>query len=388
LGWFALSILSVLPNNLLYFIQVLKMRIMIVNGSARANGYTNDILAFFCRGVQSAGGTIDVVNLRSSNIFFCQGCYTCWHPDHAGKCKQTDDMADIIQRYQEADVLVLATPVYFYSFSARLKVFLERLLPMTQPELETGRSLGLHHNKIRNKQKGPKKSVLIAVAGHRDTGLLGGIQRTYELIADSLDLEQCGKILRRESFFWDFSMAKPITIRRVRAAIEKAGREIVELGAISPKTESDAALHLTNSPESYAERFTHYWQIASENEEFVYNRESLKKKVLGDLRIMMPELALCLDPVAAGDLNAVFLFEVSGEQSLYWHLVVNEGNCKAFPEFHSAPDVTIHTTAQTLLDIFRQRIDARRSIAKGDLKVSGDRRLFMRFGRLFPPPAG
>ena len=92
--------------------------------------------------------------------------------------------------------------------------------------------------------------------------------------------------------------------------------------------------------------------------------------------------------VAAGDLEAVFLFDITGEQPGPWQLVVSSGKCLAIPEMHEAPTVTIHTTSQTLLDIFRQRLDARRAIAKGELKVSGDRRLFMRFGRLFPPPAG
>lgn len=80
----------------------------------------------FARGAQDAGCQVELVSLREKDIGFCKGCEACVR---TGKgCMQQDDMAQLLAKVHAADVLVLATPIYFMSVSAQLKVFMDRFI--------------------------------------------------------------------------------------------------------------------------------------------------------------------------------------------------------------------------------------------------------------------
>ncbi|MCP4601506.1 MAG: hypothetical protein GY847_13490 [Proteobacteria bacterium] len=360
------------------------MRILIANGAPRKSGYTRRLLDLFGAGVSGAGGELDIVDLSQVDINSCLGCFSCWDSKHTGKCILDDDMSDLLRRYSESDVVVFATPLYFYSFSARLKIFLERLLPLTKPELKRGSTVGLMQNILRNPERGPKRSVLIAVAGHRDLKGMEGLVSTFNLVSEGLSVKPVGTLLRQESFFLDFPLSKPKTMHKICTAFESAGRELVTLGYVQADTERSASLYLTNDHEMYKHQASVYWQIAEETASAGLDREEFRRAVNEDLRILMPELADCLDQAVAGDLEAVFLFDLKGSQPGPWHLVISKGTCHAFAKTHDNPTVTMNASSETFLDIIFQRVDPRRALAQGNLKVTGEKSLFSRFRRLFP----
>ncbi len=362
------------------------MRVFIVNGASRNNGYTQEMLALFYAGATESGAELDVVELRGLEIHPCLGCFGCLSSEGPARCVQNDDMGLLLERYQAADVVVFATPLYFYSISARLKTFIERLLPLTQPTLSRGPALGLFQNALREPDRGPKTSVLIAVGAHRDLRGMDGVVSSFNLISDALNLSPVGKILRTESFFLDFPAHNPKTMQRIRAAFKKAGRELASEGALRPDTEADAALSLTDSPETYEHQCSVYWEHARQAEGRGIDRSSLKQAVNTDLRILMPELAGYFDSAAAGDLEAVFLFEITGYQPGTWQIVVSEGTCQIIAAPHEQPDVTICAPSEVFLDVVLGRIDPRRALAKGQLEIRGNIPLFARFGRLFLLP--
>ncbi|MCP4602324.1 MAG: hypothetical protein GY847_17710 [Proteobacteria bacterium] len=364
------------------------MRVFILSGAPRRGGYTCKLLDLFCTGVLKSDAKIDRVELSETNISPCLGCFTCWAPNNQGKCVQNDDMSDLIERYTKADILVIASPLYFYSLSSHIKIFLERMLPLTEPKLTSGPALGLAQNALRNPELGPKRIALIAVGAHRDPRCMNGVTSTFDLIADGLGLEPAGMLLRQESFFLDFPAGKPKTTLKIHAAFEKAGQELVTLGHIRPETEKNASLFLSDSPEAYERYFSVYWQIAEETQTDYLDHEALKTAAKGDLRILMPELADCLDQSVAGDMAAVFLFDLDGDQPGPWQLAISNGKCHAVAATHDNPSVTIRTSSETLLDIFIRRKDPRRAISRGELRLEGDKKLFARFERLFPPPSG
>ena len=71
-----------------------------------------------------------IVRIMEQNIGFCRACDGCMR--NGGTCVLKDDMAEIIKMFQKADVLVLATPVYFYGISAQMKTFIDRTYPIWQ----------------------------------------------------------------------------------------------------------------------------------------------------------------------------------------------------------------------------------------------------------------
>lgn len=364
------------------------MRVFVVNGAPRPTGFTRDLLALLCNGVTSAGGEVDLVHLNEVKILPCTGCYDCWDPKTPGECPLHDDMDSLTARYFASDAVVFATPLYFYSFSSSLHAFFERLLPLNVPVIATGSTLGLMRNGPRYPDRGPRRAVLVAVAGHRGTQILDGLVTNFELVCDTLDLKPVGKLLRPESFFLDFPTLMPFTVRKVRAAFESAGRELVSTGVVSEKTERQASAQLTRSQDVFRHHFATYWEIAGKRKDFAANRDTLKDAVLRDLNVLMPELATRFDPVVGKDVEAVFLFEVTGAQAGCWTLDVSGGACRVTAKRHPSPSVAIRASSDTLIGIIWQEIDPRRAISTGALEITGDLGLFARFARLFPPSSG
>ena len=79
----------------------------------------------FQKGCQEAGHQVRKVSLRNRKIQFCTVCYAC---KKTGSCIQKDDAVEILQQMTEADVIVLATPVYFYSMAGQVKTLIDRCL--------------------------------------------------------------------------------------------------------------------------------------------------------------------------------------------------------------------------------------------------------------------
>ena len=84
----------------------------------------------FQKGAQDAGHLVDLVRIQEKKIGFCMACDGCMR--NGGMCVLRDDMADVLKLFQESDVLVLATPVYFYGVSAQIKTFIDRTYPIWQ----------------------------------------------------------------------------------------------------------------------------------------------------------------------------------------------------------------------------------------------------------------
>ena len=104
--------------------------VLIISSSPRKNGNTNTLCEQFKKGAEAKGHHVDLVRIMEKKVNFCLACDTCMK--NGGKCIQKDDMASILDLYSKADVLVLATPVYFYGISAQMKTFIDRTYPIWQ----------------------------------------------------------------------------------------------------------------------------------------------------------------------------------------------------------------------------------------------------------------
>lgn len=105
-------------------------RVLIIEGSPRKNGNSQLLCEAFQKGARDAGHLVDLVRIQEKKIGFCMACDGCMR--NGGMCVLRDDMADVLKLFQESDVLVLATPVYFYGVSAQIKTFIDRTYPIWQ----------------------------------------------------------------------------------------------------------------------------------------------------------------------------------------------------------------------------------------------------------------
>ncbi len=364
-----------------------KSRVLVVNGAPRKDGFTKEMVDLVAHGVRDAGGELEEAALRSLDIRPCLGCYGCHSPVQPGECVQHDDMSSMIERFLGCDTLVLATPLYFYSFSSLMKIYIERLFPVTGPAARLDSATGVMHPERRFLDRGPNGIALLAVGAYRSTASMDGLVKTFELITMGLDCRIAGILLRPESHFLDFPASKPLAMRKIRAAFETAGRELALHGAVSTETQRCAAAPLTRDEGMYLRHQDTYWKVFEESGETLLSREAIRDRVARDLRILMPELAACLDPQAADGLEAVIQLAFGGEEAAGWQLVIGEGHCRALIGRHEAPTTTIALDRETLVRIILQEEDPRQLYGQGKIAVSGDKSLFTRFGRLFPPPS-
>jgi putative NADPH-quinone reductase len=133
------------------------MKFIALSGSYREDGVTEQAAKALLEGAKSKGAQTSFVALRDKNIQFCTNCRHCMQQpgEEPGECTQADDMKDLIRECLASDVLVIVSPINFYSATAMSKKFLERLVPMGYW------SWDMHSPKMRFKRK-TRRAVLMA----------------------------------------------------------------------------------------------------------------------------------------------------------------------------------------------------------------------------------
>lgn len=101
-------------------------KVLILSGSPRRNGNTEILCDRFADGARDAGHEVEKVRVCDLNIHYCTGCDSCVR---SGKCVFNDDMETVREKMMAADVLVLASPVYFYTMDAQIKALIDRTVP-------------------------------------------------------------------------------------------------------------------------------------------------------------------------------------------------------------------------------------------------------------------
>ena len=100
--------------------------VLILSGSPRRGGNSDILCDEFARGAAERGSHVEKIRVSDKKIGYCRACYYC--RDNGGACVLKDDMAEVLQKMIDADVIVLASPVYFYSIDAQLKAVIDRTL--------------------------------------------------------------------------------------------------------------------------------------------------------------------------------------------------------------------------------------------------------------------
>ena len=98
-------------------------RILVIQGGGRPKGNTAQLVSSFVEGAEEAGHRVEVISLLKNEVKGCLGCNVCRY----GKpCIQKDGFNDIVPKIKEANMIVFASPLYFWTISSRLKAFIER----------------------------------------------------------------------------------------------------------------------------------------------------------------------------------------------------------------------------------------------------------------------
>jgi multimeric flavodoxin WrbA len=104
----------------------MKKKILIISASPRKGGNSDILCDEFAKAAAETGNEVEKIRLAEKRISYCAACYAC-KENH--RCVQKDDMEEILDKMVNADVIVLATPVYFYTMCAQMKTLIDRTLP-------------------------------------------------------------------------------------------------------------------------------------------------------------------------------------------------------------------------------------------------------------------
>lgn len=149
-------------------------KILVLLGSPRKNENTELLANSFVAGALEAGHEVEIIRLQNQNISACLGCNYCMK--NQGKCVQKDDMQTIYEKFKNADVIVLATPLYFFNFSTQMKAVIDRFYA------------------VLNGNRPHKQSVLLIAYGSQDSHEIDTLVAQYRMTASALNWENLGEI--------------------------------------------------------------------------------------------------------------------------------------------------------------------------------------------------
>jgi hypothetical protein len=177
------------------------MKLVAINGSPRGKSSNTEVmLDSFLDGAREAGAETVEIILAEKKIEPCRGCYSCW-TSSPGRCTIRDDCAGALSALQGADVIALATPLYFNNISGTLKAFVDRFTSISNPHAEKAASQ-------RIRPVPPSRLVMISNCGFPERSR--------------------GKLFRE-------SVKRPAVIEYLRA-VRTCGREVMAEGRISEPT--------------------------------------------------------------------------------------------------------------------------------------------------------
>jgi len=228
------------------------MEILALNSSPRDHetSKTELVLQKFLEGAKRAGASVETLYLRNYKIHHCLSCYGCWLKT-PGRCVQKDDMSELLfDRYLAADLVVLASPIYHATMNARMKLFVERTLPMMDPLGEPPEGGGHPHRFAKT-----PRVVTLSVAGYWDQSMFEALSLTWRII---LGDDLIAEIYRHSSEFLTMPEFQPQT-QAVLDAVAQAGEEVVRHVQVRPETMADLTQDLAPG-ETLARLSWEFWR--------------------------------------------------------------------------------------------------------------------------------
>ena len=209
------------------------MKVVAINGSPNmGKGNTALVLGPFLEGVREAGAEVELFYTRKLKINPCQGEFNCWLKT-PGECFQQDDMRMLLPKLAEADVLVLATPVYVDGVTGPMKNLLDRIIPLAQPFFELRDGHCRHPG--RDGSKGGKL-VLVSNCGFWEMDNFDPLLVYIAAVCKNLGSEFAGALLRPHGPALRGMMERSMPVEDVFESAKEAGRQLVEDGKMSPET--------------------------------------------------------------------------------------------------------------------------------------------------------
>jgi multimeric flavodoxin WrbA len=209
------------------------MKVLAINGSPKmGQGNTAMILGPFLDGMEEAGAEVELFYTKQLKINPCQGELNCFFKT-PGNCWQKDDMQTLRPKLRDADIWVLASPVYVDGVTGPMKNLMDRVLPLLQPFLEMRDGRTRHPLREGVKRA---KVALVSSCGLCEVDNFDPMLAHMKAFCKNLDWEFAGALLRPNGGFLKEMVEMGMPLDDVFAAAKEAGRQLVRDGGMSSET--------------------------------------------------------------------------------------------------------------------------------------------------------
>lgn len=380
-----------------------RLKVVAINGSPHMGaGNASLMTRMMVPTLADRGIDLEEVFLAEKDIGFCVGCGACIEK---GQCWRQDDHADILQQLFAADGVILASPVYFGQVTAQTKAFVDR-------------SLAYGHKPRGSWKPGMAISVSAGMGEIKTAEYLANLLRVY----GAYSVATFTAIAARPGAF----LGKDLVEARAAELADDLARAIREKRRY-PATENDLFFHLYMGNLIERERdfmrddFSHWRELGffDRFEAYIGQRfsvpsysEEMRKEwsrnliareraragaaavpktapptgtplAVSSCRELLRAMPSSFQEEKAGDLAAVFQFEISGEEEFTAHLRIAGGRCTYAEGAHARPDVTIKAPAAVWLAVSRGELDGQSAFMAGQYRAEGDLGLLMKLQSLF-----
>lgn len=353
------------------------MKVIALNSSARVGiqSKTELLLNALVEGVREAGGDVEIINLHKKKINYCIGCFTCWTKT-PGKCIHNDDMTnELFPKFTEADLAVLATPLFHFTMNAEMKTFIERTLPVVEPFIR-GTENGKSFHPLRTKHPA---FVVLSVAGFPEMHVFDQLSSYFRNIyAPAL----VGEIYRPGAETLTTAYYKD-QLDDVLDGCRQAGAELVKTMKIS-----QATLDKIQQPIKHVEKMSEmgncFWETCIE--EGVTPREFEKKGLIprpGTISTFLTVMEMGFNPEAAREVKACIQFDFSGKQQGSCYMEIENGLISTGSGAAGKPDLVIKTPFETWMDAITGKADGAELFMSQKYTIEGDLELLTKFSGWF-----
>jgi multimeric flavodoxin WrbA len=199
----------------------------------------------FLSGAESAGASVEVLYPAKMKIAHCVGCLNCWFKT-PGVCRHKDDMPSLIGRIGIADLVVFASPVYVDGMTGQMKKMFDRFVSYAEPYFVFEGKRSYHHGRVSRHIS----AVVISVCGFPEREHFQAISLHFKRIFQNMHAELLGEFYFPGSSIF---FSNPDLVADQFKAVEKAGREVVENGRISPEIIEAANREYIEDPRAFGE---------------------------------------------------------------------------------------------------------------------------------------
>lgn len=154
------------------------MKIIGIVASPRRNGNVDTLVQEALAGAQEAGHSVKKYELNAMSYSGCQACMYCKTHD---RCRQDDDLSDLMQAMRNADAVVFGSPIYYWQFAGQFRLFIDRLYQFLNPDFSSSLPKG-------------KKAIIIGSQGNPDPKMFDGVYREFGNVLKTTGFDVVGEV--------------------------------------------------------------------------------------------------------------------------------------------------------------------------------------------------